>query len=185
MAPQSRGKKANRGSFSHSLSTPNLPFLHSFQTSSPASPEQRTPTSNVPNGHDNDHILPNSPSDHDDLDEDDDADFQSHYPLDARSYSSSTSSTDSEATPINPTNTTTTTNINNNQPERRPLLNHSTSSLPSANAFAPPFYNRPPTPLPPSPSLTSLLRPPFSTTTSRPTTPDSSDIETPNDTEAA
>lgn len=39
----------------------------------------------------------------------------------------------------------------------------------SQNAFAPPFYGRPPTPLPPSPSLTSLLRP------SRPTTPDASD----------
>lgn len=39
---------------------------------------------------------------------------------------------------------------------------------PQHNYFAPPFYNRPPTPLPPSPSLTSLLRP------SRPTTPDSS-----------
>jgi len=53
----------------------------------------------------------------------------------------------------------------------------------------PPFYNRPPTPLPPSPSLTSLLRPPSllnrSTTSTRPTTPDSSDAETPNDTEAA
>lgn len=53
----------------------------------------------------------------------------------------------------------------------------------------PPFYNRPPTPLPPSPSLTSLLRPPSllnrSTTSTRPTTPDSSDVETPNDTEAA
>jgi phosphatidylinositol N-acetylglucosaminyltransferase subunit P len=60
----------------------------------------------------------------------------------------------------------------------------STSSLSGPNAFAPPFYNRPPTPLPPSPSLTSLLRPPFSTTTSRPTTPDTSDAETPNDTEA-
>jgi phosphatidylinositol glycan class P protein len=49
----------------------------------------------------------------------------------------------------------------------------SSSSSPSPpplqqNFFAPPFYNRPPTPLPPSPSLTSLLRP------SRPTTPDSS-----------
>ncbi|KAL2127787.1 hypothetical protein VTI74DRAFT_10172 [Chaetomium olivicolor] len=44
-------------------------------------------------------------------------------------------------------------------------------SLPplSQHAFAPPFYGRPPTPLPPSPSLTSLLRP------SRPTTPDASD----------
>jgi phosphatidylinositol glycan class P protein len=40
--------------------------------------------------------------------------------------------------------------------------------------FAPPFYNRPPTPLPPSPSLTSLLRPTFSTSVSRPTTPDPS-----------
>ncbi|KAI0009414.1 PIG-P-domain-containing protein [Xylariaceae sp. FL0662B] len=39
------------------------------------------------------------------------------------------------------------------------------------NHFAPPFYGRPPTPLPPSPSLTSLLRP------SRPTTPDASDDE--------
>ena len=37
------------------------------------------------------------------------------------------------------------------------------------HTFAPPFYGRPPTPLPPSPSLTSLLRP------SRPTTPDASD----------
>ncbi|KAK2629276.1 hypothetical protein QTJ16_000096 [Diplocarpon rosae] len=47
----------------------------------------------------------------------------------------------------------------------------SSSSSPSPpplqyNFFAPPFYGRPPTPLPPSPSLTSLLRP------SRPTTPD-------------
>ncbi|KAG6023755.1 hypothetical protein E4U41_001940 [Claviceps citrina] len=42
---------------------------------------------------------------------------------------------------------------------------------PSQIYFAPPFYGRPPTPLPPSPSLTSLLRP------SRPTTPDASDDE--------
>ena len=66
-----------------------------------------------------------------------------------------------------------------------PFLHHSNSSLLMANAFAPPYYNRPPTPLPASPSLTSLLRPPFSTATSRPTTPDSSDNDTPNDTEAA
>lgn len=38
-------------------------------------------------------------------------------------------------------------------------------------SFGPPYYGRPPTPLPPSPSLTSLLRP------SRPTTPDASDDE--------
>lgn len=42
---------------------------------------------------------------------------------------------------------------------------------PFSHSFAPPFYGRPPTPLPPSPSLTSLLRP------SRPTTPDASDDE--------
>jgi phosphatidylinositol N-acetylglucosaminyltransferase subunit P len=45
------------------------------------------------------------------------------------------------------------------------------------SAFAPPFYNRPPTPLPPSPSLTSLLRPTFSSANSRPTTPDPSSDE--------
>lgn len=46
-------------------------------------------------------------------------------------------------------------------------------------AFAPPFYNRPPTPLPPSPSLTSLLRPTFSSHNSGPTTPDPSSDEGP------
>lgn len=69
--------------------------------------------------------------------------------------------------------------------EQQPFLHHSNSSFPTSNAFAPPYYNRPPTPLPASPSLTSLLRPSFSTTTSRPTTPDSSENDTPNDTEAA
>ena len=49
----------------------------------------------------------------------------------------------------------------------------------TASMLFPPFYNRPPTPLPPSPSLTSLLRPSFSTQTSRPTTPDSSDVDLP------
>lgn len=45
------------------------------------------------------------------------------------------------------------------------------------STFAPPFYNRPPTPLPPSPSLTSLLRPTFGSYNSRPTTPDVSSDE--------
>ena len=54
---------------------------------------------------------------------------------------------------------------------------HRTSSRPSSPSFHPPFYNRPPTPLPPSPSLTSLLRP-STYTPSRPTTPDSSDSDT-------
>ena len=100
--------------------------------------------------------------------EEDDADFQSHYSLDASPSSSSSGS----ASPSSPNGT-------------QGLLHSSSSAhLLGANAFAPPFYNRPPTPLPPSPSLTSLLRPTFSTTTSRPTTPDSSENDTPNDTEA-
>lgn len=45
------------------------------------------------------------------------------------------------------------------------------------DSFHPPFYNRPPTPLPPSPSLSTLLRPPFNGPLSRPTTPESSDSE--------
>jgi hypothetical protein len=66
---------------------------------------------------------------------------------------------------------------------------HTSQSTTALPPFLPPHYNRPPTPLPPSPSLTSLLRPPSllnrSTASTRPTTPDSSDVETPNDTEAA
>ena len=70
-------------------------------------------------------------------------------------------------------------------------LSEQASLPPPSLPLFPPFYNRPPTPLPPSPSLTSLLRPPSllnrSTTSTHPNTPDSSDVdvETPNDTEAA
>jgi phosphatidylinositol glycan class P protein len=66
-----------------------------------------------------------------------------------------------------------------NPPTHRPLYtSRSQSQLPRhrVGALFPPFYNRPPVPLPPSPSLTSLLRPSFA---SRPTTPDSSDVELP------
>ena len=61
----------------------------------------------------------------------------------------------------------------------RPMYHHYSKSHTyiGPSAFAPPFYNRPPTPLPPSPSLTSLLRPPFSRHSSRPTTPDQSSDE--------
>ena len=71
-----------------------------------------------------------------------------------------------------------TPNAPSGQKPSMPRLPRSTSTpllIPAPpNAFAPPFYNRPPTPLPPSPSLTSLLRPSFS---SRPTTPDDSESE--------
>jgi phosphatidylinositol glycan class P protein len=127
---------------------------------------------------DEDHIVTPLEEDDDDVEVEDDADFQSHYSIENEISDSSDSEPDDEdeddsmqedSTPIH----------------HRPFTQPSSSSLHGPNAFAPPFYNRPPTPLPPSPSLTSLLRPPFSTTTSRPTTPDSSDVETPNDTEAA
>jgi phosphatidylinositol glycan class P protein len=65
----------------------------------------------------------------------------------------------------------------NSLPTQRPLYtSRSHSQLPrqAASQLFPPFYNRPPTPLPPSPFLKSLLRPSFA---SRPTTPDSSDSE--------
>lgn len=63
---------------------------------------------------------------------------------------------------------------------RQLFASRSYSQLPHASStLYPPFYNRPPAPLPPSPSLTSLLRPSFSTTTSRRTTPDSSDVDVP------
>ncbi|QSS62956.1 PIG-P domain-containing protein [Histoplasma capsulatum] len=107
-----------------------------------------------------------------DVEMDDDADFQSHY---SEKYSSSTSTSSREDEPSKADD--------EGVMQRSPFPFH--SSLHGPNAFAPPFYNRPPTPLPPSPSLTSLLRPSFSATTSRPTTPDSSDIETLNDTEEA
>lgn len=107
----------------------------------------------------------------DDLVEDD-ADFQSHYSGISASSTSEDDSGESDGE-------------DNDISDQHSLLQSNTSSYHGLNVFAPPFYNRPPTPLPPSPSLTSLLRPSFSTTTSRPTTPDSSDAETPNDTEAA
>lgn len=113
-------------------------------------------------------------STYDQIDVEDDADFQSHYSHESLSDASLDSDEQNDDT----------SNIAMQQHQQRPFR-QSTSSLHGPNAFAPPFYNRPPTPLPPSPSLTSLLRPPFSATTSRPTTPDGSDVDTPDDTEAA
>ncbi|KAI9825588.1 MAG: hypothetical protein M1819_000484 [Sarea resinae] len=119
------------------------------------------------------------------LEEDDEIEFQSQFSL--GNDSSSSSSSDAEDPTAN--DNTTSISLPPNDLSRSRSLPYpgppTSSNTITHNAFAPPFYNRPPTPLPPSPSLTSLLRPPFSATTSRPTTPDSSDAETPNDTEAA
>ncbi|KAL8834860.1 MAG: hypothetical protein Q9170_003560 [Blastenia crenularia] len=165
MSAQSRGRAT---AFPHSRSAPDLPPLGSFSSTPASTPEEQTPRAMKGSK------PPPSTDDEEEDDEADEADFHSHYSLDAPSSSeSSDSDSDSENATDDPLK------------RQRPHLNHSTSSLLSANAFAPPFYNKPPTPLPPSPSLTSLLRPSFSATTSRPTTPDSSENDTPNDTEAA
>ena len=93
--------------------------------------------------------------------------------------------------PARPPSSHTAAHSHPHQQEGRLHISQSTTSLPPIPPppLYPPFYNRPPTPLPPSPSLTSLLRPPSllnrSTASTRQTTPDSSDVETPNDTEAA
>ncbi|KIX99445.1 uncharacterized protein Z520_05021 [Fonsecaea multimorphosa CBS 102226] len=93
--------------------------------------------------------------------------------------------------PARPTLSQTSVHFPAQHPREGLHTSQSTTALPPPPPppLYPPFYNRPPTPLPPSPSLTSLLRPPSllnrSTASTRPTTPDSSDAETPNDTEAA
>ncbi|KAL8724567.1 MAG: hypothetical protein Q9166_007877 [cf. Caloplaca sp. 2 TL-2023] len=170
MPPQSRGRLT---ALSYTRSAPDLLPLASFSITPASTPEEGTPRALSGLQHPPHASL----SDDEDEDEDsaaDEADFHSHYSLDAPSGSDSadseSGSDEGQDDTINP---------------QRPFLRHSNSSFLSANAFAPPFYNKPPTPLPPSPSLTSLLRPSFSATTSRPTTPDSSENDTPNDTEAA
>ncbi|MCJ1260583.1 hypothetical protein MMC22_000445 [Lobaria immixta] len=160
MAPQSRGRST---SFSTDIPIANFSALQGFHLA----PEESTPRALNGLSHP---ALSSTSADGDVDEEDDDADFQLDDSLDAQSSSGSSESASDHGDELG---------------EKRPFLHHSNSSFLIANAFAPPFYNRPPTPLPPSPSLTSLLRPSFSTNTSRPTTPDSSENDTPNDTEAA
>lgn len=172
----SRSNSHSKKKSEHLSNDSDTPYaLSSFDTKQPFPPlspddlAATSPSQDAQHDHYQDTIT--SPSHADSKAEEDEADFQNQYPLNNQYFSDA--STDSEE----------------QSPEDGIAMHHpfrqSSSSLHGPNAFAPPFYNRPPTPLPPSPSLTSLLRPPFSTTTSRPTTPDSSDVETPNDTEAA
>ncbi|KAK2763258.1 hypothetical protein FQN54_009894 [Arachnomyces sp. PD_36] len=167
MALQAGGGQQRRDSTSASEDSQPFPALVAEQTA-----ELPISSDNTEEDHASTHL------DDDDIEVEDDADFQSHYSVDNEVSDSSESESDEEDEDDSAPEDSTSIH-------HRPFNHPSTTSLHGANAFAPPFYNRPPTPLPPSPSLTSLLRPPFSTTTSRPTTPDSSDVETPNDTEAA
>ena len=168
MAPQSRGTHPQGGSYSQPLTSPTLAAFDATLSSPDIPQDERTPTGPVPNNYQE--TPATSPIDDPAVEEEeeDDADFQSHY-----SQNNNSDASDSDE------------DLPNGTGSPRPFFHSSNSSVYGPNAFAPPFYNRPPTPLPPSPSLTSLLRPPFSASTSRPTTPDSSDVETPNDTEAA
>ncbi|KAI4663376.1 uncharacterized protein J4E78_003788 [Alternaria triticimaculans] len=160
MPPHSRGESLPSGFYSKS--TPNLPTLTSFDgqsredstvTSPPRSATRpgATPLSPISNS-----ALSEAASVEDNQDEDED-------PFMVEDVVSEDEEDEEEPAPTS-----------------RPLqTSKSYSHLPrhTATALFPPFYNRPPTPLPPSPSLTSLLRPAFSRPTSRPTTPDSSDVE--------
>ena len=155
MAPQSRGRAT-------------LAPLHSFKLGEATTADELTPRA-LPSDYP---LASSSSADGDEEKEDNDEDdngIELQYSLDD---GSSAGSTDSEI------------DEEGDVVAQPPFLQQSNPSF-LTNAFAPPYYNRPPTPLPASPSLTSLLRPSFSTTTSRPTTPDSSEGDTPNDTEAA
>lgn len=158
MPPQSRGrgpqKPPPKPASLYSKSTPNLPTLHTINTGHDSS-SSATPTTALPEQHANllsptDITSPSEPASIED--------FSLDSPGDSPSSGEETDA---------------------------PLASlpkfynhaHSRSHTYLAPTFAPPFYNRPPTPLPPSPSLTSLLRPNFSSQNSRPGTPDPSSDE--------
>jgi phosphatidylinositol glycan class P protein len=161
MSPQSRGSAVPAGF--QSKSTPNLPTLGSFDaqeregntiTSPPrsATRPKATPWSPVSNS-----ALSEAASVEDNQDEEEDS-----FAV-GESESEGSEEEQEGLAPLS-----------------RPLYtSRSYTDLPrhTATALFPPFYNRPPTPLPPSPSLTSLLRPAFSRPASGPTTPESSDVE--------
>ena len=165
MPSQSRGQLR---SGLQSKSTPNLPTLHSLASGSDRSLTSSTQSSTA---FDRGSIL-QAREPHDSVLQNDRSSL--HEPtyiesvaFDSLSNDSASDDDGDDDAPIS------------NLPLRRPLYTHHSRShshlleKPSA-PFAPPFYTRPPTPQPPSPSLTLLLRPSF---TSRPTTPDSSDHE--------
>jgi len=134
-----------------SRSTPNLPTFQSLEAANPrngANPTSPSPVSNS--------ALSGAASAEDNQEEEEDP-----FALEDSESEDSEGEQDSH-------------------PASRPLYtsrSHSHFPRHTSTALFPPFYNRPPTPLPPSPSLTSLLRPAFAT--SRPTTPESSDVELP------
>lgn len=160
MAPQSRGNPVPTGF--QSKSTPNLPTFRSLQPPPPL-PTRSDLSSTNSSASPQSPVRDTSPSEGASVE--DNLQDEEHAPFSLDGHDESDS--DDMDTP----------------PTARPLYtSRSHTHLPphTMNGLFPPFYNRPPTPLPPSPSLTSLLRPSFSTITSRPTTPDSSDVDLPS-----
>ncbi|CBY01059.1 hypothetical protein LEMA_P021890.1 [Plenodomus lingam JN3] len=165
MPPQSRGSHVPPGF--QSKSTPNLPTLHSVE----AARRQRE-------HHDAGYIAPEPPSARG-------PELGPRSPVPNSALSGAASAEDSQeedqdTLAIDESESESEEGEETSPPTSRPLYtSRSHTHLPqhTATALFPPFYNRPPTPLPPSPSLTSLLRPPFAS--SRPTTPESSDVESP------
>ncbi|KPI35223.1 uncharacterized protein AB675_3755 [Cyphellophora attinorum] len=211
MPPHSRGGKGKRRDTSPVAQPDNgPPTLHPYLDTLPSPteliPDQPTPkvfepTDPVPS------TSPTIDNDYEDGDSssigEDEEEFASHY---SRNSPASTDVSDDAEDDEDDTTTYSTNNfalspntrherlqrvssVPMNAPQRPPLPTlHSSASLrlppPPPPPLYPPFYNRPPTPLPPSPSLTSLLRPPSilnrSTTSTRPPSPSSaSDVETP------
>ena len=222
MPPQSRGSSNGSAAFIDAdRGPPTLrPYLENLPAPTALIPDQLTPTRR--NAVDRDVATPtpsrpqptalsNTAEEEEEVDDVtlDDEEFESHYSRrDSPASSDATSnSEDGSEIEYTPATTSTTTSTNIQRVTSLPVTSshhhnlHATQSTHSLRLppippppLYPPFYNRPPTPLPPSPSLTSLLRPPSllnithpsrSTASTRPTTPDSSDIETPLDTEAA
>jgi phosphatidylinositol glycan class P protein len=162
MPPRSRGKPTPSGLLSKS--TPNLPTLLSLEASeqhgSPADASRNADTRPIANTLDGALSKETAVEFGEDEHED---------PLDREESGSSDTEEDEEEGEEE----------EEQPPARRPLYtSRSHSQLPrqTASTLFPPFYNRPPVPLPPSPSLKSLLRPSFP---SRRTTPDSSDMDLP------
>ncbi|KAK5151070.1 hypothetical protein LTS14_009565 [Recurvomyces mirabilis] len=169
MPPQSRGDKPSKppplplpAGF-QSKSTPNLPTLRSLaghgQTDSNtnALPNPLNPSTAA-----GDDILPSGRKSIDDVSVDSSIEPPSLSPTSSENDDVSEEEEDGHVSSL---------------PTKPSLRHHQYSrsyTYLSPSTFAPPFYNRPRTPLPPSPSLTSLLRPSF---TSRPTTPDPSSDE--------
>jgi phosphatidylinositol glycan class P protein len=162
MPPQSRGggTASQSGLTIQSKSSPDLPTLRALSVSTDEGADPKKTISSTPGGA-----------------------VQGHSPVIDTGNLSSESESDENVPPSNgaPGLSSGPGSLSTSQLQRRVPFSRSKSHHPnlrqSTSQLFPPFYNRPPTPLPPSPSLTSLLRPPFSTHTSHQTTPESSDVE--------